>query len=37
MELLREAYPELGSQFRYVLEVWEAGYGPSGSKSSRDS
>lgn len=28
MELLRERYPELGSQLRSVLEVWEAGYGP---------
>lgn len=32
MSLLREAYPELGSQLRFVLEVWEAGYGPGGSK-----
>lgn len=32
MNLLREAYPGLGSQLRHVLEVWEAGYGPGGSK-----
>jgi len=32
MDLLREAYPELGGQLRYVLEVWEAGYGPDCSK-----
>ncbi|MNV33357.1 hypothetical protein D3C71_1247240 [compost metagenome] len=34
MDLLRKEYPELGTQFRHVLEVWEAGYGPEGSKPS---
>lgn len=34
MELLREAFPELGERFKYVLEVWEAGYFPGGSKRS---
>lgn len=28
MTVLRRAYPELGDQFSYVLQVWEAGYGP---------
>ena len=32
MDLLRKAHPELGDRFTYVLEVWEAGYGPHGSK-----
>lgn len=28
MDALRKAYPEVGNHFKYVLEVWEAGYGP---------
>jgi len=33
MDILRKAYPELGREFSYVLEVWEAGYGPKDSAS----
>ncbi len=34
MDILRRAFPELGSQVTHVLDVWEAGYGPKDWKRS---